>query len=125
LGLFSAAQNANFALSTVPTSNTPLTERAEGCAPALNTRKGELMSTLVIQSTPGIPFDLLILQVRDWCHEHHIELVRFTYSISGVRPKICIEFRTDAEMDLFALNFTEAARLLHSPTLDFTVDYTV
>jgi hypothetical protein len=40
-------------------------------------------------------------------------------------PQICIEFRTDADMDLFTLNFAGGSRLLDSPTLDFAVDFTV
>src|ERR1700730_2238575 len=56
---------------------------------------------------------------------HQIDRVAFTYPAADVNPEICIEFRTDAEMDLFALNFTGCARLLDSPTLDFAVDFTV
>jgi hypothetical protein len=59
------------------------------------------------------------------CHAHQIDPVAFTYPAADVNQEICIEFRTDAEMDLFALNFTGCACLLDSPTLDFAVDFTV
>ena len=85
------------------------------------------MPVLVIrlQSAPGSTFGRLLADVRHWCHAHQIDPIAFTYPAADVNPEICIEFRTDAEMDLFALNFTGCARLLDSPTLDFAVDFTV
>ena len=50
------------------------------------------MPALVRQSTPDISLDLLILQARDWCYKLNIEPVKFTYSISGALPRMCIQF---------------------------------
>ena len=85
------------------------------------------MPALVIrlQSAPGSTFGRLLADVRDWCHAHQIDPVAFTYPAAGANPQICIEFRTDADLDLFTLNFTGGSRLLDSPTLDFAVDFTV
>jgi hypothetical protein len=79
----------------------------------------------IFQSAPGSTFGRLLADVRDWCHAHQIDPVVFTYPAAGANPQICIEFRTDADMDLFTLNFTGGSRLLDSPTLDFAVDFTV
>ena len=85
------------------------------------------MAALVIQlqSARGSTFGRLLADVREWCHARQIEPVAFTHTTAGDSPEIYVEFRTDAEMDLFALNFTGGARLLFYPALDFTVDFTI
>jgi hypothetical protein len=88
---------------------------------ALNPGKGiQRMPALLIQSTPGSPFGLLLLQVNDWCHEHHIKPIKLTYQI--VDPsKICVEFHLDAEADAFALTFPGGAKFDVCHSLDFSV----
>jgi hypothetical protein len=107
-------------------SGTPPTE-SQGFRSRLNIGGEVLMPAPVIQLQPahGSTFGQLLMDVRDCCHAHQIKPVAFTYSIAGVNPEVCIEFSTDAEMNLFALNFTGGSRLLDSPTLGFAVDFTV
>jgi hypothetical protein len=78
------------------------------------------MPALLIQSTPGSAFGLLLLQVTDWCHEHDIKPIKLTYQIADP-CQICVEFHLKGEADAFALTFPRGAKLDVCRNLDFLV----
>jgi hypothetical protein len=81
----------------------------------------QLMPALHIQSTPGPTLDLLLMEIRDWCHMHQVEPIKFTYQLAGGSPQLCIECRLDADIEKLALAFPGGTRLLNCRNLAFTV----
>jgi hypothetical protein len=79
------------------------------------------MPALHIQSTPGPAFELLVMQIRDWCHMQQIEPIKFTYQLDGRSPQLCIEFRLNTDIEKLALAFPGGTRLLGCHNLAFTV----
>jgi hypothetical protein len=80
-----------------------------------------LMPALHIQSTTGPTLDLLLIEIRDWCHLHHIEPIKFTYQLAGRSPQLCIECDLDADIEKLALAFPGGTRLLNCRNLAFTI----
>src|SRR5712671_4008473 len=83
-----------------------LPTESQGSRSCLNNRRASARARHPTPIRPGSTFGRLLADVRDWCHAHQIDPVAFTYPAADVNPEICIEFRTDAEMDLFAVDFT-------------------